>query len=245
MKQKVLLILTICFLTKTYSQNKNSNFQLSLGSTLSVPKTSKLVNTNIEGNPEIKSSINLGFYILPSINYPLSKKTSLDFGLGFYLDRFSIEEINGYVTNKVNRNVSQIQIPININLHFGNNNTYQFGAGGFANFLVSAKEKGESQIKQISTIGFISDNDKTNTNLTQNYNNDIEDRYNTFSFGTFIQLKKTISFSSNKKGFILLRINQYFNSIKSYNLVTDAYQFTDIKAEKEPTTVNIGVGIAL
>jgi len=51
----------------------------------------------------------------------LNKKTSLDFGIGYYLDRFSIKEKNGLTTSIGNRNINQIQTPININLHFSEN----------------------------------------------------------------------------------------------------------------------------
>ncbi|MCB0426711.1 MAG: hypothetical protein KDD16_05310, partial [Mangrovimonas sp.] len=118
MKKRILLIFMIGFLTKTYSQDKKIEFQLSVGPTVSIPKTSELTNTNVDGSPEIKSSINIGAYILPSLNYLINENSSIDFGIGYYLDRFSIEDKIGAVTNKGNRNISQIQIPINYNFHF-------------------------------------------------------------------------------------------------------------------------------
>jgi len=63
------------------------------------------------------------------LNYSLSEKSSLDFGMGFYLDRFFIEEKIGLATNKGNRSISQIQKPINFNLHFNQDNSYQLGIG--------------------------------------------------------------------------------------------------------------------
>lgn len=128
--------------SKNYSQDKNINFELSLGPTLSIPKNSELTNSNIEGSPEIKSLINIGGYILPSFNYLLKEKTSIDFGLGFSIDRFSIEDKIGYVISKGNRAISKIETPISINFHFGNSNSYRFGIGGTTNFLIYAKEKG-------------------------------------------------------------------------------------------------------
>ncbi|AUC80950.1 outer membrane beta-barrel protein [Lacinutrix sp. Bg11-31] len=245
MKQRILLIFMIGFLTKIYSQDKKINFELSVGPTLSVPKTSELTNTNVDGSPEIKSSINIGAFILPSVNYSLNEKSSLDFGIGFYLDRFSIEDKIGAVTNKGNRSISQIQTPINFNFQFSQDKSYQFGIGGFASFLISAKEKGET-ITDFSQIDIIDPNDPTfNNNSTVNYDNNIKDNYNSVSFGAFIQLKKSISFSSDKKGFILIRINQYFNSIKNNDSDSDLSQYIDFKNEKEPTTVNLGIGIIL
>jgi len=235
----------IGFLTKIYSQDKKFEFQLSLGPTFSIPKTSELTNTNVDGSPEIKSSVNIGAYILPSLNYSLSEKSSLDFGIGFYLDRFSIEDKIGPVTNKGNRSISQIQTPINFNFHFSQDNSYQLGIGGFASFLISAKEKGDT-ITDFSQIDIIDPNDPTfNNNSTVSYDNNIKDNYNSVSFGAFVQLKKSISFSSDKKGFILLRINQYFNSIKNNNSDSDLNQFIEFKNEKEPTTINLGIGIIL
>ncbi len=248
MKQKFLIALLLLFLIKSYSQERKVKIQLSTGTTLSIPKTSKLTDSNVNGNPQTKSSMNIGAFVLPSLSYSLNKKTSIDFGIGFYIDRFSIENKVGYVINDGNRNVSQIQTPINLNFHFGNNSSYLFGIGGFSSFLVSAKEKGESKISNtdFNTVGETPIADPiVNTNLSQNYNNDIKDRFNSISFGAFIQLKKNISFSTNTKGFLSLKINQYFNSIKNNDSNSDLSNYISFKNEKEPTTVNLGIGIEL
>ncbi|MAX71641.1 MAG: hypothetical protein CMC76_11195 [Flavobacteriaceae bacterium] len=244
MKKRILLVVLIGFLAKIYSQDKKIEFQLSLGSTLSIPKTSELTNTNVDGSPEIKSSINIGAYILPSFNYLINENSSIDFGIGFYLDRFSIEDKMGAITNKGNRNISQIQIPVNYNFHFGQDKSYHFGIGGFTSFLISAKEKGDT-ITDFTQI-IIDPNDPTfSSNSTVSYNNDIKDNYNSVSFGAFIQLKKFFSFSSEKRGFILLKINQYINSIKNNDSDSDLSQYIEFKNEKEPTTVNLGIGIII
>ena len=244
MTLRFLLIIMMCFCIKTYAQDNKINFQLSLGPTISIPKTSELTNTDVDGSPEIKSSINIGAFILPSVNYSINKKSSLDFGIGFFLDRFSIEDKIGAVTNKGNRSISQIQTPISFNFHFSQDKSYQFGIGGFASFLISAKEKGDTTTN-LSQIDIIDPNDPNFSNPNISYDNDIKDNYNSVSFGAFIQLKKSISFSSDKKGFILLRINQYFNSIKNNDSDSDLSQYIEFKNEKEPTTVNLGIGIIL
>ncbi len=238
------MIFMIGFLTEIYSQNKKLEFQLSFGTTLSVPKKSKLTNTNLEGSPEIKSSMNIGAYILPTLNYTLSEKTSLDLGLGFYLDRFSIKDVIGLSKSTGNRNISQIQTPINFNYHFGKRKSYQLGIGGFVNFILSAKEKGNNVIEFSE---FLNDSSDTvfNNNSTVNYNNDIKDNYNSTSFGGFIQLKKVISFSENKKGFILLKVNQHFNAIKNDKSNFDLIEGFEAYSEKEPTVINLGIGIIL
>lgn len=242
MKQNILLTLLLILFFKSYSQEKNIDFQLSVGTTLSFPKTSKLTDLDIDGGPEIKSSTNIGTFVLPGLNYSLNEKTSIDFGLGFYLDRFSIEDKTGAVTNKGNRNISQLQTPLNVNFHFGKNNVYQLGVGGFSSFLISAKEKGESTI-DLSQIDVIDPNDNFFQNSNESYNNDLKDYYNSVAFGAFIQLKKEISFSKNTNGFIVIKINQYFNSVK--NSDSDLNSHIDFKNEKEPTSINLGIGIEL
>ncbi|WP_417197903.1 hypothetical protein [Bizionia sp.] len=246
MKQKLLLTLSILFFINSYSQQKKIEFQLSLGPTFSIPKTSKLTNSDINVNPEIKTSINIGAFILPSLNYRLAEKTSLDIGLGFYMDRFTIEDRNANVISEGNRSVNQIQTPININFHFGNNNSYLFGIGGFSSFLLSAKEKGESRINSsgFTTGGDIPIENPLVTNMSQNFDNDIKNKYNSVSFGAFIQLKKNISFSTTTNGFLLLKINQNFNSIKN-NHSAPGIGLIEFKNEKEPTTINLGIGIEI
>ncbi len=243
MKKRILLIIFLVFLSKTYSQNSKITFQLSAGTTLSLPKTSNLIeDTHIDGAPIIKSSINIGGYILPSINYMLNNKSSLDFGIGFYLDRFSIEEKIGFTTKDGTRNISQIQTPFNYNFHFGKEKAYKFGVGGFVNFILNANEKGIGTINT-SLGNIVSPDDYITTNQTINYNESISHIFNTVSFGAFIQLKKTISFSSNKKGFILLKINQHINTVKS--IKPSNYDAFNSKNENNPTTINLGVGINL
>ncbi|WP_158845892.1 outer membrane beta-barrel protein [Algibacter sp. L1A34] len=248
MKQIIVLTFFITLFIKSYSQEKKVNFQLLAGTTLSVPKTSDLTNSNITGAPKIRSYINIGAFILPNLNYALNEKTSLDFGLGFYLDRFSIEDEIGYVISKGNRNISQIQTPINFNFHFGNSNSYQFGIGAFTAFLISAKEKGETRIE--SSAFYYNDENPAldplvDRNAAVNYDKDLKSKYNSVGIGAFIQLKKNISFSENTKGFLLLKINQYFNSIKNADSNSNLNEYVDSNNEKEPTTVNFGVGINL
>jgi len=246
MKPSLLLIFMIGFLSKTHAQDQKIEFQLSLGPTFSIPKTSELANANTEGSPKVKSSINIGAYILPSFNYSLGKKSSLDFGVGFFLDRFSIENEIGPIISKGNRSISQIQIPINFNFHFSKDKSYLFGVGGFASFLISAKEKGETKINT-TQIEIIDPNDPffSSSATTVSYNENIKENYNSVNFGAFIQLRKNIIFSSSKEGFILIRINQYFNSIKDNNSNSSLNQNIEFKNEKEPTTINLGIGILL
>lgn len=246
MKLRLLLIFILAFLSNTYSQDKKIQFQLSLGPTFSIPKTSELANPNTEGSPKVKSSINIGAYILPSINYSLSKKSSLDLGVGFFLDRFSIENEIGPIISKGNRSTSQIQIPINFNFHFSKDKPFIIGAGGFTSFLISAKEKGVTKINT-TQIEVIDPNDPffSSGGTTTSYNENIKENYNSVNFGAFIQLRKNIKFSANKEGFILLRINQYFNAIKDNNSNSSLNQSFEYKNEKEPTTINLGIGILL
>jgi hypothetical protein len=242
--KKTLLILLALFSVSVFAQEKNIKYQLSFGPTLSVPKTSKLSDSNIDGFPEIKSSINIGAFILPSINYSFNEKTSLDFGFGFYLDRFSVENKIGPTVNKGNRNINQLQVPININFRFGNDDSYLFGIGGFTSFILSAKEKGQTKI-DYSQLNPYDPNDPIIIDDNVSYNNDIKDNYNSVNFGAFIQLKKEISFSTNTAGFVLIKINQYFNAIKNYDSNSALNNYFNLKNEKEPTTVNLGIGIDL
>jgi hypothetical protein len=240
--KKIVLILFALISVSIFAQEKNIKYQLSFGPTLSVPKTSKLSDSNIDGFPEIKSSINIGAFILPSINYSFNEKTSLDFGFGFYLDRFSIENKIGFSVNKGNRNISQLQVPININFRFGNDNSYLFGIGGFTSFLLSAKEKTKIDYSKIAPSDA---NDPIYLANNGSYNINIKENYNSVCFGAFIQLKKEISFSTNTPGFILVKINQNFNAIKNNDSNSALNNYFNFNNEKEPTTVNLGIGIDL
>ena len=65
------------------------------------------------------------------------------------------------------------------------------------------------------------------------------------SIGPTISIPKTSelsSFSTTRKGFVLVKINQYVNAVKDYN---KSLSFIYNPNEKESTTVNVGVGIEL
>jgi hypothetical protein len=248
MIQKIAFSLLISFFIRTYSQEKKINFQLSFGTTLSIPKTSKLTDSNLEGSPAIKSISNIGAFILPSFNYSLTKKMSLDFGLGYYLDRFSVENTVGPSMNKGIRNNSQIQTPININFHLGNSNSYLLGIGGFANFMLSAKENGKTTIDYSMLNKYNPSDVSFQTTSSENYSTNIKKNFNSLGLGAFIQLKKNFILSSHSQGFLFIKINQYLNSIKTKPNTTTYYSSDLIiksKNEKQPTTINLGIGINL
>lgn len=245
MKKQALFVLALILCANLYSQEQTKTFELSVGPTLSIPKTSKLTNSDVNGAPEIKSSINIGAFILPSMNYSFNEKTSLDLGLGFFLDRFSIEDKIGVTTNNVNRNIGQLQIPVNVNFHFGNNRSYSFGLGAFSSLVLFANEKGKAK-NNYSEIVIIDPSDPFfSSNSTENYSKNIKEDYNTINFGAFIQLKKSLSFSTNTNGFIVIRINQYFNAIKNKENSSQLNEYIEAKNEKEPSTINFGIGLLL
>lgn len=246
MKETALLILLL-FVTNSYSQDKKNNFQFSIGTTSLIPKKHETFSSNNSENFTFKSKISLGFYLLPSINHSFNKKTSIDFGLGFFIDRAEID-YKYYYFYKNSRNLSQIQTPININYHFGKNNSYLLGIGGFSSYLVSATIKGN----RINNLPSNSRVPATNPdNSSYNYNYDIRDNYNLFHFGSYIQLKKKVSFSNKTRGFLLLKFNQYFGTkkdnylndqLRNENLTIDNLISND---EKEPMSINLGIGIEL
>ncbi|MEQ6118000.1 outer membrane beta-barrel protein [Reichenbachiella sp. MALMAid0571] len=245
MRTIILLMLMVLISTVTFSQRQKINFNLSIGPTISIPKTSKLIiNSNVDGAPEIISSINVGGFILPNLQYNLGERTSFELGLGFYLDRSNIEDRIGVVTNKGKRIISQIQIPFNFNYHFGNDNSYSIGIGAFTSLIVSAKEKGET-LSRFSTISINSPDDPIISNdLVAEYN--IEQKsYNSTNFGAFIQLRRNIAFTDSTNGFILLKINQYLNAIKGNDSEVQIGNNLVYNDEKEPTMLNIGIGLIL
>ncbi len=237
MKLRIIQILLIFSTCNAFSQSKKIEFNLSLGPTFSLPKTTNLIDTNITTPPTTKTTTTIGAYILPSINYSLNHKFSIDFGLGYYLDRFSVVTNIGDTTNKANRNMSQIQTPLNVNFHFGKRNAYQLGVGAFSNFIIAVKEKGTTTTTPVN--GILNNSDTpifTNNATTKTTNNSLEN-YNRFSVGTFIQLKRNFNITSHKQAFVLLKINQYINTAKKPS--------ARFNKEQNATTINIGFGITL
>lgn len=237
MKINTLCIVFFISTLSAFSQNNKIKFELGLGTTLPIPKTSKLTKENLDGAPVVKTSLNIGAYILPSINYNINGKSSVDFGIGFYLDRFSLNEEIAATKEEGNRSVYQIQLPANYNFHLGKDRSYLLGVGAFTNIPLSVNEQGDYSIN----LNKFSPNIDIKMKPIGKYDREVKERYNPFSLGAFVQLKKKINLTSNLKGFLLLKINQYINSIKSVEKhPNDVY--TNYK-EKEPTTVNLGFGV--
>lgn len=231
----ITILLLVTFLC--YGQNNNDGVKISFGPTISIPKTSKLTNTDIDGSPEIRSEINIGLYILPSLEFPLNQILSLETGIGFQLDRFSIEDEIGFEKSEGTRNLGHLQLPITLNSRLGKGNSYSFGIGGFLNYLLFANEKGET------TTGIIDVNDPSSQITTVSFDNDISDGFNSLSFGATASLKTYFQLSSNSTGYIMLRFNQHINTIK--NVESNNFGSFESKNEKEPSTLMLGFGFFL
>ena len=237
----LVLLFTLLLAQKSFSQSK-VKFHLSIGPTISVPKTSKLADTNLKGAPLLKSSVNIGGYLLPEVRYQLTEKASVESGIGLYVDRFAIDYSEGITTLKNNRTVSQLQIPVSLNHHFGNNNSFSIGGGALTALLISAVEKGTA-VANYSTLA-LEDIDLPQSKVQSEYSESIKDRYNLISFGAFVQVRKEVVLSRSFNGYIILRANQYINSIKN-TASTESTNTIKSKNEKESTTINVGFGIIL
>jgi hypothetical protein len=241
MKSNFLIIIFLFFYLNSVSQEKKINFDISFGTSLSIPKTSNLSNSNGEGSPTLKSSTAIGFYVLPNLNYLLNEKKSIDFGIGFSMDCYAVENSIGPITDKGKRTIHQIQVPISYNYKFGKNNSYQVGMGGFANTILLANEKGVSESMSIPGGG-LNDDPTFDEIIYTNYKYDLKDYYNRISFGTFVQLKKLISLSENKNGFISIKFNQHLNLIKDTSEKSSLSSY-ETQNEKQPTLIYIGFGV--
>ena len=227
----------------SFAQDQKLQFELSVGPSLSVPKTSRLSRGNrINGEPTLKSSTNVGAFVLTGFNYRLDKKWSVNLGLGYHLDRSTITYTSGTFRSKGNRNLSYAQVPINFNYHFKNDRSYQLGIGGFAGLLLFAREKGTADVSYTNdNFNSPTDDPDFTRDESMEYDTDVSEKFNTVSFGAFFQLKKTLTFFNKTEGFLLVRINQYLNSIKGVD--GDLSQY--VNDEKEPTTINLGIGVRL
>ncbi len=216
------------------AQDKKVNFEFSIGPTISLPKTQE---NSANFNTSTDTKTNIGFFGQAGIRLFLNEKTSMNTGIGYYLDRFSVEFSNpDSPVKNWRRNIHQFQIPIGFDYHFGINKSFSVGLGGFVNFTLSANEKGE--------IDFPSNEDR-NFLTNADFDNEIKDRYNTINFGAFLILRKEFQLTQNLDGFVLLKVNQYINSIQSIDIRDMSGTSIGNQQPKDPTVVNIGFGIQL
>jgi len=242
MRTLIIFITLLLASFKIYSQEKKVNFIIEGGTTISLPKTSDLIDS-YEGNSYIiKTTPNVGIYVTPSINLNVSEKIFINTGLGYTLNRFKIQNTIGYLNESGTRNIHQIQTPLSLGFKLKNN--FSIVTGGTLNYIISAKVNSSSDIDNNIPIYDPAEAEFVN-NYSSEDNYSILDEYNRFNFGIFTKIKKEFNLNQSKKGFISIRVHQFLNATKSRETPDIPSNIVTFNNEKEPTIINLGFGIIL
>lgn len=237
MRKTVLIASFLMLFTNAFSQKKLT-VEFSGGPTISTFQgSSERSFSSSESKPAI------GFFLQSNLNYRANDLISLDFGLGYDLNRFSIDEENSARVDLF-RKTSDLVLPLGINFHLGEKKRFSLGSGIAVNILLSAKELFKLDLSRLNV--FSSNDDE----LFQNNSNDIEEldveeEYTDVSFEIFLKAKQRITLNSKLDGFISLQLSQNLNRFEEIAFTSRNGDQTSVTRQTEAPIINIGFGIQL
>lgn len=226
MKRFTIYLLGLVF-SSTYGQAlKRFDYLIDFGTSISIPYKSKIEywpgNSN---SPIISYGSNIGYFIEANLAYKLNNKYSLCSGLNFIDSKFRVNENRGILQRNGNLNNLYLTIPVLMKVKLSSNFPIKLGLGTYLGFILSAKQKGTSQI-DYSQIDL--SNDPILINVPDSFNEDVKSYYKPLDFGLSGQFdyeykifKKQVCFAFAKLNFGLpnIRIDNYPYDWKNYNLL--------------------------
>lgn len=239
MIKKTFLLVGFCLVFNLVFSQKKLNFEFSAGPTISLFQSSEHYLFSA-----VKSTPNIGLFLQSNINYSASKLVSLDFGIGYSLNRFSIKEENS-VRQDLVRKTSDIYFPLAINFNLGAQKSLALGVGVTTNFLLSAQEQFTLDHSNFNAIEASNEDTLFRNNSTEELENNIDNLYSNIYFGLYLQAKKTFNLSSALKGFALLKVTQNLNRFGEIEFRSDPQDSGSVTKEIEAAVVQLGFGILL
>ena len=218
-----ILILGVIAIGNVYSQEiKKFNYQLDLGTTLSVPyKKTIEIWPEIEGHPQTDYGSSFGYFCELLVSYNITQKFFIQTGLNYNLNRIDINDKIGLIENKGKISTSYLNIPLYFGLKPIDDLPISVSFGPYVGFILTAKEKGTSYI---DTAGFVSmepDPVLQSIEPKQDYDTDIKGDYNPIDFGLSLQLDYELKLSENLRGVILTRFNYGLTNVLTNDLINN------------------------
>lgn len=243
MKQ-ILMILIVGLITAgkiDAQQFKRFNYQLDVGTTLTIPYKSTIeIMPEFKGHPQTNYSSNLGYFFEALILYNLNSKFSINTGLNYNYTALGINDKLGFTENKGNLTNSYVTMPVMITHRLSDKTPISISAGPYFGLLVSAYEKGTSYIDTAEFAWAYPDPVLESVEPKQKYEKDVKKGFNAIDYGVILQLDYEIKLTQGLQGVILTRLNCGLN-----NVLTKVFIAKSSAMEWKNYNVMIGFGLKL
>jgi len=229
------------FLSVKGQDNKKWDFQLDLGTTLTVP-FKKYSENNFEYNgkiidtEKINYSSEFGYFAEFITSYTLNSKLSFLTGISYFNTSFKINSELGMQTNKGTITTSNIHLPLLVRYKLIKKIPISISFGPYFRILINANEKGTIYLDTNNVI-VVDPNDPLLQPETD-YTNDIKKNYEKYDYGLSLQFDYELSISEKIKGVILTRFNYGLK-----NVINN--QSSNINIPKEWNNYNFDIGIGI
>ena len=242
MKQILIVFLVLVISLSVKSQDdKKWDFQLNLGTTLTVPfkKTDENYITykeQIIDTEEINYSSGFGYFAEFTTSYILNPKFSFLIGFSYSNISFKIDSKLGIQNNKGNITTSNIHFPLSVKYKLLKKIPISVSFGAYLRILTSANEKGTVSYDTKDFV--LADPNDPLFPRDFDYESNIKNNYEEYDYGLSLQLDYEINISDKFKGIILTRFNYGLK-----NVINN--QSIGINTPKEWNNYNFDIGIGI
>lgn len=201
---------------------KKFNYQLDLGTTLTIPfKNTIEIWPDTDNPPQTNYRSNLGYFFEFLVSYNLNKKYAISTGLNYNYNSLKIDNTIGLIEDKGNLTTSYFTLPVLCRYRFSDKIPLSISVGPYLGFLVIAKENGISYIDTARFVPVKPDPVLDSIEPRQKYNNDISKDYTSIDIGLSVQCDYEIKLSKRLTGIILTRFNYGFKDVITNDMVNN------------------------
>ena len=243
---KNILILFLFFLIVSSvkgQENKKWDFQLNLGTTITVP-FKKYSENNYEYNGKIIStekinySSGFGYFAEFITSYDLNSKISFLTGVNYSNTSFKINSELDIQYSKGTITSSNFHFPLFVKYKIIEKIPISISFGPYLRILTSANEKGTIYLDTTKII-VVDPNDPL-LQPENDYSNNIKNNYEKYDYGISLQLDYELPISEKIKAVILTRFNYGLK-----NVINNQSSNFNIPKEWYNYNFNIGIGIKI
>ncbi len=244
--KKALLIISIglIFLLDSYGQeNEKINFQFNIGTSLTIPYNSSIVETVIISEHESvwKSTdylSGIGYYVGFHTSYKFSPRFSSSFGLSYVSSSLKVNNRKGMLKDDGVITNTYLNIPVLIKYSLLEKTRIYLSVGPYLGLLLEANERGASSIDTTGVV-IINPNDPA-LEYNEQYENDIFDDYYRIDYGLSLQLDYEIMINESYSGVFLTKFNYGLQNVLSNKLANN-----NSATEWKNYTFLVGIGLKI
>jgi len=224
--KKSILILVFFAVTNLFGQEaKRFDYQVSCGTTVSMPYPKIFELWKFEGSPIIEYSSDFGYFCEFLVSYHINSKLTVNMGLNYNYNRVKVNFISEVFKDIGNRTNSYVSLPVFMSYRI-DKIPLSFSVGTYLGLLTNANEKGTISIDTAKVV--LPDGSSFELEPIEKYDRNIKDVYDKFDFGISSQVDYQLKISEKLNGVIFTRFNYGLKNViadknawawKNYNLM--------------------------